>query len=252
MRALVVAATLLSLAAHVRPTALIILGALLVSLSWIDRRRPGPSRRTGARAGRARRGADHAPWAARNLAVIEAPVFVSTDGGFNLLLGTTGDGRFGELPADIDCASELGEAAKDRCRLGRAVARIGDRPGHALARSALKIVHTFGHESTPSQMWAESLDVDDEQRETARLVALSVSEPFWLALMAASVAGGALRVRGRRTGPAGAALFVPLAGPAWRHARYLGGDRYHAPVVAPMAALAALAVVELRRKRARG
>ncbi len=252
IRALVIAASLLSLAAYVRPTAFIILGALVVALSWIDRRRPRPLLRGALSLGLAVLVASviHAPWAARNLAVIGAPVVVSTNGGFNLLLGTTGDGRFGDLPADIDCSSELGEAAKDRCRWGRAVARMGDRPGHALARSALKIVHTFGHESTPSQMWSESLDVNDEERETARLVALSVSEPFWLALLAAAFTGAALLWQRRRTGAVGAALLAPLAGTVLLHAVYLGGDRYHAPVVAPMAALAAFAIVELRRKRA--
>jgi hypothetical protein len=51
-------------------------------------------------------------------------------------------------------------------------------------------------------------------------------------------------------GAPGAAILAPLAGTALVHAVYLGGDRYHAPTVLLLCALAAFAIVELRRTRA--
>ena len=248
-RALAMASAFLALAAYVRPSALVVLAVLALGLAWIDRRRAQPIRRAASYLGVAMLVASSllTPWALRNEVEIGAPVAVSTNGGFNLLLGTTGDGRYGEMPTELDCPLELGEVAKDRCRADRAVARIADRPAHALARGTLKLVHTFGHESSPSELWAESLEVDDEDRETARLFALAVSEPFWLLLSSGALAGAALLWRRHRGGAAGVAIVACVTGTALVHAIYLGGDRYHAAMVAPMAALAAMALVELRK-----
>lgn len=251
-RSLALAVGVLSLATYVRPSGLVVAAALVLATLWIDRRQPAPFRRAGIHVALSLVVASSilAPWALRNAAAIGTPIPVSTNGGFNLLLGTTGDGRFGEMPADIDCPAALGEVAKDRCRADRALARISDRPLHALARGALKLVHTFGHESSPSEIWASSLELDDEDRASARLFALAVSQPFWLSLLVASGAGGVLVWRRRPMGAPGAAILAPLAGTALVHAVYLGGDRYHAPTVLLLCALAAFAIVELRRTRA--
>jgi hypothetical protein len=246
-RALAIAAIVLGLAAHVRPTALPILAVLAVGVGW--------SSHTGMR-GRARAAAMSlarglaiaavvlTPWTVRNVHALGGPAVISTNGGSNLLLGTLGEGYHGDVPTHLRCAG-LPEIESDRCRAQRAIERIAAAPGDQIARALLKIAHTFGHESGPAEGWARAIDSDD-QREPARLWALGISRLAWLGLFGATFAGAALLLR-RRWSALHAALFAPIVGIALLHALTIGGDRYHAPAAASFAALAALAIVRWTR-----
>ncbi|HJL16565.1 MAG TPA: hypothetical protein RMH99_12960 [Sandaracinaceae bacterium LLY-WYZ-13_1] len=263
------AALLFGLAAYVRPTALAIAplalaarGASLASIGGApDDCRPsvpgaggtatdvdpaaGTSRRPGARhstpgASRWRPAlgaallalfalAPLAPWMARNAAQLDGAV-VSSNAGANLYVGTV-DARFTRIPDDLDCPAGPRELARDRCRRERALARIADDPLGWLALGVAKLGHTFGYEASPALQLGASLE--RRAPPQAALLALSAScTLFWLALL-----GGALAHAprlGRRCLPCWAAV----ASLAATHFVFLGGDRYHLPLVPILAALA--------------
>jgi hypothetical protein len=265
-RPVVLAALVLGLAALVRPTALPILVALAVGLALV-RGRPATAGsfhaawpRLGGRVGRvsAQVGAHVAvalvvaalvlaPWALRNAVALDGPAPISTNAGANLLVGARGEGTFARLPDELHCSPELPEVARDRCRTRLALERIADAPLAWLARGGLKLAHTFGHESAPAQAWGSALLAPVPQRETAALLALALTRGFWLLFAPAALAGAVLLRRSpRRASPVTVALLAPLVGVAALHFVFLGGDRYHAPVVPMMAVLAALALEALR------
>jgi 4-amino-4-deoxy-L-arabinose transferase-like glycosyltransferase len=231
-RRFVAAAVLLALAAYVRPVAVPILAILALMDAAFESR---PLRAFARRAGIAAVivTAIHLPWMLRNQAELGAPAFVSTNGGANLLLGTLGEGHFGEIPADVDCSPDLPEIAKDRCRSARAWARMREAPEEILPRALLKLTHTFGHESAPAYGWARS--IPPRAAERAELWALASSRVFWLALLAAAAWGA----QGRR----GRVFWLnacPILGVALLHAVVLGGDRYHAPAAPMLCVLASM------------
>jgi hypothetical protein len=243
LRALGATSLLLALAAYVRPTALPILGLVLVGVVWIDRHSMTPRACAGPFAvGLAVATLVLAPWSVRNAVTIGSPVPIATNGGFNLLLGSYGEGRYQPLSAAMDCPGELGEVAKDRCRFARAWTRIAARPGDALARSLLRLTHTFGHESAAPEVWAASIDADADMRESARLWALGVCRLYWLALLSVALAGGALFAAFRRADVVTVALGAPVLGTLLMHTAIIGGDRYHAQTIPMLATYAALAI----------
>jgi hypothetical protein len=68
-----------------------------------------------------------APWTLRNCAKMDGCVFVSANGGWNLLIGTLPEGQGSFAPVagpsvPVECREVFGEAGKDRC-FGRAGAR---------------------------------------------------------------------------------------------------------------------------------
>ena len=190
------------------------------------------------------------PWALRNERVLGAPVLVSTNGGVNLLLGTRGDGGFAPIDADEECkTAPLREVERDRCYAQQAKTVIRQAPIDWLARSLLKLVHTYGHESATAQCFGEGVVGSEATRETWKLLALGLSRLGWLVLLCAAIAGGSSMLK-RGTPICRAVLLAPIAALAALHMVYLGGDRYH-PAVAPMVlALAGIAFAELRKKRA--
>jgi hypothetical protein len=181
-----------------------------------------------------------APWTLHNEFALGSPVPIATNGGFNLLLGTVGAGNFAALPVGVDCRRddiEVGpaahfEAAKDRCRSRRAVARIAADPLGALGRAALKLGDTFGHESSPARHLAAALDHPEDGP-----IAIAGSVLCTLAIFA--IYGLAWRGRSRHlSARTRLALLVPLVSTALLHGLVLGGDRYHLAVVPCLAALA--------------
>lgn len=187
-----------------------------------------------------------APWAIRKQHALGAPIATSTNGGFNLLMGSYREGRYAPMEEGIDCPEGLGEFEADRCRLARASARIAARPGDAIARSLLRLEHTFGHESAAAEVWATSIEAREPTQASARLWALGIARPTWHLLVLGGIAGAVvLALRRRRSaGPCGVALVAlvaPIAGTALLHAVVIGGDRYHAQCVPMIAALAGVA-----------
>ena len=239
-RRLGLAATLPGLAAHVRPTALAIAPFALPARRW-HRRRP---LRTLLVAGvaTALAVAPLAPWMARNAERLSGPV-VASNGGANLYVGTLGP-RYSPIPASIDCPRGARELARDRCRRRRAMARIGADPIGWLGLGVEKVLHTFGYEMGPALGLGAGLGLSapEDRPEVRALVVLCTLH--WLALLAL-----ALRARARR-----APIRMVLAsafGVALLHRGFLGGDRYHLPLVPLFAALAATAISS-RRASPRG
>ncbi len=124
-----------------------------------------------------------------------------------------------------------------------------------LARGALKLADTFGHESAPAYYVAETLGPPGPRRERALLGLLALSRIAWLALVALAAVGTAALWRARRSAiaqrPLAALLILaPIAALAALHFVYLGGDRYHAGVMPMIGALAGVGLATLRRDRA--
>jgi hypothetical protein len=242
----------LGLATYVRPTALPILVCMLLGVAWIDRARVSFRRQALTLAiGAGITAAVLAPWALRNADALGAPVPTSTNGGFNLLMGSYGEGRYEAMADGVDCPPGLGELEADRCRMDRAWERIRDRPGDAAARSLLRLTHTFGHESAAAEVWASSLELPEADRESARLWSLGVCRSFWLLLATLGIAGAAWTLARTRFDAVGVALLAPLAGTTLLHALVIGGDRYHAQTVPMIASFAAIALAVVWRRRQR-
>ncbi|MDQ3037320.1 MAG: hypothetical protein M3Y87_33305, partial [Myxococcota bacterium] len=267
LRATAIAALILGLGAYVRPTAIPVLVACAIGLalfaasasSW----RAGSSRAVRSWR-RVRLVGTHvatsiaivllvlSPWMARNALAFDAPVLVSTNGGANLLVGTRNEGTFARIPEELDCPGSLPEVERDRCRSEVALDRIAAAPLDWVARGVLKIVHTFGHESAPAQAWRTAIRIDDDAATTASLWALAIDRAWWLVFLSGAIAGAViLRRRGTRSSLQ-VAIFAPMIGLAALHFVFLGGDRYHAPIVVLMAVLAALALDAAQRPRADG
>lgn len=89
-----------------------------------------------------------APWTLRNCERLERCVFVSANGGWNLLIGSAerATGRWvplDELGVPTECRTVFAEAEKDRC-FGRAGLRnIASAPGRFLALVPQKLAATF-------------------------------------------------------------------------------------------------------------
>lgn len=270
LRATAIAALILGAGAYVRPTAMPILVSCTLGLAWWSVRPWGASASSrsarpplarglvvGAHAALAIGIASTllAPWTARNALALDGPALVSTNGGANLLVGTRREGDYAPIPEGLDCRGALPEVARDRCRAELALGRIAEAPLDWLARGVLKTTHTFGHESAPAQAFARALRVPVERRgekrawRSAALWALALERGFWVPFLAAALAGAVIVVRGRRAGTATIALLAPIAGLAALHFVFLGGDRYHAPVVPMLAVLAAIALESARRLR---
>jgi 4-amino-4-deoxy-L-arabinose transferase-like glycosyltransferase len=245
-RALVGAALLLGLAAYVRPTALAIVpfvGAAVGYLAQSTRRfQRVCSALTWAVLATSLACLPLAPWIARNQVELRAPVLVSTNAGFNLLLGTVGEGSYGPLPEAIDCPGGVPEVARDRCRFSHGLARIRRDPALWLARDVLKALHTFGHESAPAQLLAAK---SSAQTERWSLLALAITRVFWLPFIALAAMGG--MSAWRHSGQRGALLLLltPVVGTLLLHCVFIGGDRYHIPLVPLFAGLAGYSVTLL-------
>lgn len=90
------------------------------------------------------------PWTLRNCQKMDGCVFISANGGWNLLIGTLPEGKGSFAPiagatVPPECRDEFGEAGKDRC-FGRAGARrIRESPGAWLALAPQKLGQMFDH-----------------------------------------------------------------------------------------------------------
>ena len=91
-----------------------------------------------------------APWTLRNCAKMDGCVFVSANGGWNLLIGTLPEGRgtFAPIAGSTvppACREVFGEAGKDRCFGQAGAERIRSAPGAWLALAPLKLGQLFNH-----------------------------------------------------------------------------------------------------------
>lgn len=260
LRATALAAMILGLGAYVRPTAIPILVACALGLSLFAVARAPAAGRWLARS---RAACLHlaasaaivvallSPWIARNARLLDGPALVSTNGGANLLIGTSNEGSFARIPEEIDCSASLPEVARDRCRAHAAMDRIAAAPLDWVARGVLKLVHTFGHESAPAQAWGVATERTGAAGEGAALWALAIDRAWWIVFFAGALAGAVILRRTRPRSSIEIAIFAPVLGLAALHFVFLGGDRYHAPLVPLLAVLAAIALDAAQRPLAR-
>jgi hypothetical protein len=95
------------------------------------------------------------PWTLRNCAKMDGCVFVSANGGWNLLIGTLPEGRGSFAPIDgatvpIECRNVFGEAGKDRCFGQAGMRRIRSEPVAWLALAPQKLGQLFNHGAVAS------------------------------------------------------------------------------------------------------
>ncbi len=90
-----------------------------------------------------------APWTVRNCRVMDGCAFVSTNGGWNLAIGSfpRATGRFETLHGSDGCTVVTGQVQQDRCWSERAFAWIAADPARWLALAPKKLGFTFDHES---------------------------------------------------------------------------------------------------------
>jgi hypothetical protein len=98
------------------------------------------------------------PWTLRNCAVMDGCAFVSTNGGWNLAIGSfpRATGRFAVLRGSDGCSAVTGQVDQDRCWLEHGVGWIADDPWRWLGLIPDKLGFTFDHESFPIGYLAEA------------------------------------------------------------------------------------------------
>lgn len=136
-----------------------------------------------------------APWTLRNCAKMDGCVFVSANGGWNLLIGTLPEGRGSFAPiagptVPPACREVYGEAGKDRC-FGRAGAeRIRAAPWAWLALAPQKLGQLFNHGAVASSYLQAS---NASLISDGRRVAISTVETLYSRLLLLGACLGLLR-----------------------------------------------------------
>jgi hypothetical protein len=140
------------------------------------------------------------PWTLRNCMKMDGCVFVSANGGWNLLIGTLpeGKGSFAPIAGETvpaECREVFGEAGKDRC-FGRAGARrIREAPGQWLSLAPQKLGQLFNHGAVASSY----LHTSNPGLVGERLkLAIAAIETLYSRLLLLAATLGLLRSAGRR------------------------------------------------------
>ncbi len=223
-RGLVLGALALGVAALVRPQALLCAPFLALVVPGA----PGAplSRRAGELASGALLASALAfvpvlPWTARNCRVMDRCALISTNGGWNLAIGSfpRATGRFETLRSSDGCREVTGQVQQDQCWFSYGLAQIRQHPGHWLGLIPAKLGYTFDHESFAVEYLHEASPAawPDSRREMARNVTTLVER---LLVCAAALGVVAFRLRGRGAGAQGAlaATWAALVYVACAHA----------------------------------
>jgi 4-amino-4-deoxy-L-arabinose transferase-like glycosyltransferase len=200
LRGAALAGLVLGLATLVRPQSLLVAPALALLIPWPEavstasalRRAGGWLRRAlpVALLASAAALAVVAPWTARNCRVMDGCALVSTNGGWNLAIGSfpRATGRFETLRGSDGCSEVTGQVQQDRCWFGAGIAWIREDPTRWLGLVPKKLAYTFDHESFPIGYVAEAEPAawPEERRALGRRV-LTVSHGLLLFLAALGV-----------------------------------------------------------------
>jgi hypothetical protein len=157
------------------------------------------------------------PWTFRNCARMDRCVFVSANGGWNLLIGSAPEANGSWIPVEgatvpAECRSVFGEAEKDRCFGHAGAANIRRHPLAYLRLIPRKLAVTFDYFGAPGHyLHTSSWVAFDEQRK----VQLGIVETLFerLVLLAAIVQevwAGRARRRWRLGAALPAAVFSVL------------------------------------------
>ncbi len=89
------------------------------------------------------------PWTARNCRVMDGCAFVSTNGGWNLAIGSSphATGRFDAISGADGCREVTGQVQQDRCWFDQGVRWIEADPKRWLSLIPKKLAYTFDHQS---------------------------------------------------------------------------------------------------------
>ena len=143
-----------------------------------------------------------APWTLRNCAKMDGCVFVSANGGWNLLIGTLPEGRGSFAPiagatVPPECREVFGEAGKDRCFGHAGAERIAQAPLRWLALAPQKLGQLFNSGAVASSYLQTSNPglVSDSTR-----LAISTVETLYARLLLLGACVGLLRATKSRLG----------------------------------------------------
>jgi 4-amino-4-deoxy-L-arabinose transferase-like glycosyltransferase len=164
------------------------------------------------------------PWTLRNCRVMDRCTFVSTNGGWNLAIGSfeRATGRFETLRATDGCAVVTGQVQQDACWRDLALSAIARDPARWLSLVPKKLGYTFDHESFAIEYLHEA-DPDrwpEPRREGGRELLSTVHR---LLLTLAALALFSRRPRSRQGWIAQALVagaVLAIAGYAWLHDRH--------------------------------
>lgn len=159
------------------------------------------------------------PWTARNCRVMDGCALVSTNGGWNLAIGSfpRATGRFETLRSSDGCREVTGQVQQDRCWLHYGIANIRSEPRRWLGLVPAKLSNTFDHESFAIEYLREARPADwPEPRRVLWRTVLSglhrismiVAPLAFVALAAVRRKEGRLVARFDRSGIAQAALAL--------------------------------------------
>ena len=131
------------------------------------------------------------PWTVRNCRVMDRCTLLSTNGGWNLAIGSfsRATGRFETLRASDGCAVVTGQVQQDECWRDLAVATIKSDFGRWLGLVPKKLGFTFDHESFPVEYLHEA-DPDrwSEDRRRQGRAWMTGAHRLWLTAAAFGVA----------------------------------------------------------------
>ena len=128
------------------------------------------------------------PWTFRNCAQMGQCVFISANGGWNLLIGTFSEGQGAWLALEgervpLSCSNVFAEAAKDSC-FGRAgVQRILEEPFEWLALVPQKMAATFDYSNLAAGHLAEAGAIDGKSYSILSLFEITSNRIVLLALL---------------------------------------------------------------------
>jgi hypothetical protein len=165
-----------------------------------------------------------APWTLRNCARMDGCVFVSANGGWNLLIGTLPEGRGSFAPiagasVPAACRNVFGEAAKDRCFGHAGAERIRSAPTAWLALAPQKLAQLFNHNAVASSYLQTSNPtfITDSAR-----VAISAVETLCSRLLLLGASVGLLRAATGWLGRGFSLLAAAFTLSPWGYVAQLG------------------------------
>ncbi len=141
------------------------------------------------------------PWTLRNCQVMDGCAFVSTNAGWNLMIGAfpRATGRFETVRATDGCPVVTGQVQQDRCWRDAGLDAIRAEPGRWLSLTPKKLGYTFDHESFPTGYLGEAdRDGWDEPRKALGREVLGGAHRFLL--FVAALSSVAFPGFGRRNG----------------------------------------------------
>lgn len=189
-----------------------------------------------------------APWVGRNVRVFGEPVWVCTSGGLVLYSANNpeSNGLYSSLPDEVKLDDPRAMLAHSRACSARARAFILEHPGSFVRLAAAKFLHTWGNESTFTDLInRRGRSVPQVERMLSAIFLAGWSAVVWL------WAAGAWRaIRFRASPPTVEILAACLVLPnVLVYLLFEGGDRHHLPFI-PLILVSAVALAGPARRLA--